>query len=63
MSNLAERAIWTFIQSSTALIGIDALFGGDQDPIRILAVAATAGALSALKTISLERLEALRHEE
>lgn len=63
MSNLAERAIWTGIQSATALIGIDALFGGDQDPLHILAVAATAGALSALKTFSIERLEQLRHEE
>lgn len=63
MRNILERALWTGVQSGLAMITVDGFFGSGADPINTLAVAGVAMALSALKTMSQDRLAILREDE
>lgn len=60
MFNLLERAIWTGVQSGLALLTLEGLSTFDATALETLAVAGVAAALSALKTIAVERLAALK---
>lgn len=57
--NLAERAIWTGVQTGLALLSADGLGWLNADPLAMLATAGVAAGISALKTFSQYRLAAL----
>ena len=56
MRNIIERAVWTAIQSGVAVVTVEGLVGGGADLKNALLVAGIAALLSALKTISKDRL-------
>lgn len=59
MRNLLERALWTGVQSGLAMLTLEGLTAFDASALETLAVAGVAMALSALKTVAVERLAAL----
>ena len=60
MRNLLERALWTGIQSGLAMLTLEGLSAFDASALETLAVAGVATALSAIKTIAVERLAILQ---
>ncbi len=59
MRNTIERAVWTGIQSGLAVITVEGVVGGGPDLTNALMVAGVAAFLSALKTVSQDRLATL----
>ena len=59
LANIVERALWTGIQTGTALLSADGLGWLNADPLAMLATAGVATILSALKTLAQERLKYL----
>lgn len=59
IQNLLERALWTGVQSALAILTADGFGWIQAETWAMLACAGVAGALSALKTLSQERLVAL----
>ena len=63
MRNVIERAVWTGIQSGLAVVTVEGLVGAGADLQNALLVAGVATLLSALKTISQDRLTVLNPPE
>ena len=60
MRNLLERALWTGVQSGIAMLTLEGLSTFDATALETLAVAGVAMALSAIKTVAVERLAVLQ---
>lgn len=61
-ANLIERALWTGIQTALGLLTVEGLSQFDVTALESLQVAGVAMVLSALKTIAVERMAALKAE-
>lgn len=60
MIDLIERSVWTGVQTGLGILTVDSLTTFDATAVEALAVAGVAAGLSALKTFSKHRLDALK---